>query len=148
MKPEPSHALERLMQALLTELMPAVQPAYRQAGVGIQAMMIAAIREEHDRAAARRVEENRALRSLFADAAPTVTDAALRGRLGAAAQSEEASLLVPDLEASNGTLRSLLIELHAHVESLAGDAARRIEAAIWRELAASTERRKLGLGPC
>jgi len=41
MKPEPSHALERLMQALLTELMPAVQPAYRQASVGAQAMMIA-----------------------------------------------------------------------------------------------------------
>jgi len=148
MKPEASHALERLMQALLTELMPAVQPAYRQAGVGIQAMMIAAIREELDRAAARRFEENRALRSLFVDAAPAVTDAALRGRLGAAAQGEDASLLVPDLEASNSTLRSLLIELHAHVEGLAGDAARRIEAAIWRELAASTERRKLGLGPC
>ena len=44
MKPEASHALERLMQALLTELMPAVQPAYRQAGVGVQAMMVAAIR--------------------------------------------------------------------------------------------------------
>jgi hypothetical protein len=148
MKPEASHALERIMQALLTELMPAVQPAYRQAGVGIQAMMIATIREELDRAAARRVEENRALRSLFADAAPAVTDAALRGRLATAARSEDGSLLVPELEACNRALRSLLIELHAHVEGLPGDGARRVEAAIWRELAASTERRKLGLGPC
>ena len=136
------------MQALLTELMPAVQPAYRQAGVGIQAMMIVAIREELDRAAARRVDENRALRRLFADAAPAVTDAALRERLRAAAQGDDGSLLVPDLEAGNRALRGLLIELHAHVEGLPGDGARRIEAAIWRELAASTERRKLALGPC
>ena len=148
MKPEASHALERLMQALLTELMPAVQPAYRQAGVGVQAMMVAAIREELDRAAARRVEENRALRQLFADAAPVVTDAALRERLAAAAAGADANLLVPELEAGNRALRSLLIELHAHVEGLGGDAARRIEAAIWRELSASTERRKLALGPC
>ena len=55
---------------------------------------------------------------------------------------------MPDLEAGNRALRSLLIELHAHVEGLPGDGARRIEAAIWRELAASTERRKLASGPC
>jgi len=148
MKPEPSHALERLMQALLTELMPAVQPAYRQASVGAQAMMIASVREELDRAAARRVEENRALRALFAEAAPAIMDAALRERLAGAAQGTDDSLLVPALEAGNRALRSLLVELHAHVESLDGADARRIEAAIWRELAASTERRKLSLGPC
>lgn len=148
MKPEASHALERLMQALLTELAPAVAPAYRQASVAIQAMMLGAIREEIDRAAARRVDENGALRRLFADAAPLVTGAALAARLAAAAAGADASLLVPALEAENRALRSLLIELHAHVESLPGDAARRLEAAIWRELAASTERRKLALGPC
>ena len=148
MKPEASHALERLMQSLLTEIAPAVQIPYRAASVSIQAMMLLAVREELDRAAARRVEENQALRALFADAAPTVTDAALRGRLGAAAASADASLRVPELEAANRALRALLIELHAHVESLAGPEARRIEAAIWRELAASTERRKLSLGPC
>ena len=148
MKPEASHALERVMQSLLTELMPAVQPAYRQASVAMQAMMLASVREELDRAAARRVEENRALRSLFAEAAPAVTDAALRERLAAAAATADDSLLVPALEEGNRALRSLLIELHAHVEGLAGGEARRLEAAIWRELAASTERRKLGLGPC
>jgi hypothetical protein len=146
-KPEASHALERLMQALLTEIAPAVSPPYRQASVTMQAMMLAAIREEIDRAASRRVDENRALRALFGDAAPVVTDAALQGRLAAAARSVDESLLVPALEASNRALRALLIELHAHVETLGGEAARRLEAAIWRELAASTERRKLALGP-
>jgi hypothetical protein len=148
MKPEASHALERIMQALLGELMPAVQPAYRQASVAMQAMMLASVREELDRAAARRVEENRVLRALFAEAAPGVADAALAERLAAAAAGGDDSLLVPALEEGNRALRSLLIELHAHVEALEGSAARRIEAAIWRELAASTERRKLSLGPC
>jgi hypothetical protein len=148
MKPDVAHALERVMQALLTEVAPAVQPAYRQATVTMQAMILLSIREELDRAAARRVEENRALRALFAEAAPVVADAALRARLAAAAASADSSLLVPELDASNRALRALLIELHAHVEGQSGDAARRIEDAIWRELAASTERRKLSLGPC
>jgi hypothetical protein len=146
-KPEATHALERLMQALLVEIAPAVQPPYRQASVSIQAMMLLAIREEFDRAAARRVEENAALRGLFADAAPAVTDPALRERLGAAAGSRDASLRVPELEEANRALRALLIELHVHVEGLESVEARRIEAAIWRELASSTERRKLSLGP-
>jgi hypothetical protein len=110
-------------------------------------MLLLSIREEFDRAAARRVEENGAMRALFADATAAVRDTALRERLAAAAASEDASLRVPELEASNRALRTLLIELHAHVESLTGDGARRIEAAIWRELSASTERRKLSLGP-
>ena len=147
MKPAPSHALERVMQALLTELAPAVEPAYRKASVTMHGMLLLAIREEIDRAAARRVEENAALRALFAEALPVVADAALRERLRAVAESRDASLLVPALDTANQALRRLLIELHAHLEEQPGDAARRLEAAIWRELAASTERRKLALGP-
>ena len=147
MKPEASHALERLMQALIGDVAPAVAPAYRQASVTVHALMVGAVREELDRAASRRVEENRALRGLFRDTAGIVADGALRARLADAAAAEDASLLVPALEASNRALRSLLVELHVHVEDLPGEAARRVEAAIWRELAASTERRKLALGP-
>ena len=148
MKPDPGHALERVMQALLVEIAPAVEPAYKKATVTVHGMILLSIREEIERAAARRVDENRALRALFADAAPVVSDAALRARVAEAAAGADASVLVPALEASNRALRALLIELHAHVETLRGDAARRVEDAIWRELAASTERRKLSLGPC
>lgn len=147
MKPDPSHVLERVMQSLLAEIAPAVQPAYRQASVAMHAMLLGSVREEFDRAAARRAEENAALRALFADAAATLGDAGLRERLASAARTADASLRVPDLDAANLALRALLIELHAHVETLAGPEARRLEAAIWRELAASTERRKLALGP-
>ena len=48
---------------------------------------------------------------------------------------------------SNCALRALLIDLHVHVEELDSQAARSLEAEIWRELVASTERRKLGIGP-
>jgi hypothetical protein len=146
-KPDPAFVVERVFQSLLTEIAPAVQPAYRQATVMMHAMLLASVREEMDRAAARRVEENAALRALFAEAAPAVRDAALRARLEGAAHGADASLRVPDLETGNAALRALLIELHAHVETLAAPEARRIEAAIWRELAASTERRKLSIAP-
>ena len=147
MKPEPSHVLERVVQALLTEIAPAVAPRYRQAGVALQATLLGAAREECDRAAARRVEENAALRALFAKAASLVPDGGLRARLADAADQEDPSLLVPDLEAANQSLRALLIEVHAAVEELEGEGARQLEDEIWQELAASTERRKLAMAP-
>jgi hypothetical protein len=145
-KPDPQRVLEQTAQLLATDTAAAVQPRYRQAGVGMLAGLLIAVREEFDRAAARRVEENRVLRDLFARAAGVVADAALAVRLREAAAARDESLLIPALEASNQALRSLLVALHAHVETLATPAARELDAAIWRELAASTERRKLSLG--
>ena len=95
--------------------------------------------------AERRFDENRALRAIFAQAAPDIADAALRARLVEAAEAQETSLRISALDASNESLRQLAIELHAYVEAQDAPAARRIEALLWRELAASTERRKLGL---
>jgi hypothetical protein len=144
-KPDPQRVLEQTTQHLLVELLPHVQPRYRQTGVGMLGALLIAVREEFDRAAARRVEENAALRALFARAASVITDAALAARLRDAAAARDASLLVPALDASNSALRELLIALHGHVESLATPAARELDAAIWRELAESTQRRKLSL---
>jgi FKBP-type peptidyl-prolyl cis-trans isomerase (trigger factor) len=146
MKPDIDRFLEVATLHLMTQIAPALGTGYAQSNVNIMAMMLMAVREEFDRAAARRVEENRALRQLFAEATPAVRDAALRQRLETAAQEEDTSFKVSDLERSNGVLRGLLIELHAHVEELDSPAARRIEADIWRELAASTERRRLMMG--
>ena len=105
------------------------------------------VREETERAAARRVDENAALRALFARAAEQVADTELRRRLGAAAASRDPSLLLSELERANAELRALLIELHAHVEEQAAQWARALDAEIWRELVASTERRRLSLAP-
>jgi hypothetical protein len=146
-KPDPGRFLEIAAQQLLGSIGPALPAGYAQSSVGLLAVMLLEVKTELDRAAARRVEENRALRGLFAESLSVLTDTALRDRLDAAARDEDESLLVSALERGNAALRSLLIELHAHVETLRTPEARRIEDAIWAELAASTERRRLALGP-
>ena len=147
MKPEIPKVLEILAGTLLFDVAPHVSPSYRQSSVGVTAMLLGIVREEWDRAAARRIEENSALRALFRDAVRAVSDTDLRRRLEAAAASSEASLLVSELERANDALRALLIELHAHVEQQTSPAAREVENAIWLELSASTERRRLSLAP-
>ena len=147
MKPEIPKVLEILAGTLLFEIVPNVSPAYRKSSVGVSALLLGMVREEFDRAASRRVEENTALRALFRDASSAVTDTDLRRRIEEASGSHDASLLVSELERANDALRALLIELHAWVEAQPGPAARRIDDLIWRELVASTERRKLALAP-
>jgi hypothetical protein len=145
MKPEPTQVLEVMGLGLVTDLATHVDDPYRRSTLQVNAALLFAVREEFDRATARRVEENRALRHLFAAAAPVVREDHLRARLRDAAATEDSSLLVPDLERTNGELRALLIDLHAHVELLSGDEPRALEEAIWRELCTSTERRRLSL---
>ncbi len=147
MKPDGDQLLRVLGATLMGEIAPQVDGDYPQRSLMMSGMLLAAAAEEWDRAAARRVEENAALRALFAEAAPHVADAGLRSRLEDAAGAGETGLQVAELEAANAELRALLIELHAHVEALETPEARRVEAAIWRELRASTERRKLSISP-
>jgi hypothetical protein len=146
MKPDPARVLETVSMMLIMEFVPQLGSSYAQQALAGSATILAVAREEIDRAAARRIEENRALRRLFATAREVVPDADLATRLAEAAAGEEASFLVSDLDTSNQALRGLLVRLHEHVEKLRGDAARRLEAAIWDELRASTERRKTMLG--
>lgn len=145
MKPDLARVLEVCAGQLLLEVAPQVQPAYRQASVTVTGVLLSAMREELDRVAERRVVENRVLRALFEEALPVVRDADLASRLADAAASADESFRLSDLEAANAALRRLSIELHAHVEQIDDPAARRLEDAIWRELAASTERRRLSL---
>jgi len=145
-KPDPARVLETVSMMLIMEFVPQLGSSYAQQALSGSATILAAAREELDRAAGRRIEENRALRRLFAEAGVVVTDADLAARLAEAAAGEDGSLLVSDLDRSNQALRGLLIRLHVHVEQVQGDAARRVEAAIWDELRASTERRRTMLG--
>ncbi len=146
MKPDVARLLEVAAAHLMTRAGPALPAGYPRSSALVLAVLLAELKTEFERAAARRVEENDALRLLFAEAGTAVEDAELAGRLAEAARERDASLLVPDLEAANAGLRGLLIELHAHVEDLDSPEAARIEEAIWRELAASTERRRIGIG--
>ena len=147
MKPDVDLALQRIAASLMTEIAPKISDDYTMRNSMLTAMLLQSAAEEWDRAAARRVEENRTLRRFFAEVAPEIGDPDLRGRLEAASGEEDESLRISDLNRSNDGLRTLLIELHAHVEEIDTETARRIEAAIWQELRVSTERRALSLAP-
>lgn len=147
MKPDPRRFLEVAAVHLMTRTGPALGPGYEGSTAQSLGVMLLAVGEELERAAARRVEENAALRALFAESAPVVDDPALAARLAEAARGGDPDLAVPALEAANAALRGLLVALHAHVETREGPDARRVEDAIWRELRLSTERRRLAMGP-
>jgi hypothetical protein len=144
-KPEVSRFLEVASEALLAEMVPNIAPAYRQASLMTTGVMIGLVRDEFERAAERRVVENRELRRIFQEAVSIVQDQELSDRLASAAAGQEKSFLISELERNNAELRGLLIELHAHVEGQATPEALRLEAQIWRELVASTERRRVAI---
>jgi hypothetical protein len=146
MKPDPSTVLDGVSAMLIVDVIPNIATSYGQQAVAGCATLLAAAREEIDRGVARRVDENRALRRLFEEARPAVADLELAAALADAAESQDASLLVTDLDLANRALRALLLRLHVYVEERPDEAARRVEAAIWKELRASTERRRSVLG--
>ena len=113
---------------------------YEQSSLNTYAGLVMLCSGDIDRAAERLVEENAALRALFADAAGEALDAALAGELRQAGAGAEASLRLSALKRNNDGLRALLIELHAHLEDLDTPGARRIEDAIWQELVRSVDR--------
>jgi hypothetical protein len=147
MTPDVDRVLTHLAGTLLMEVAPLIPVDYAQKNTQLAAMLLTASVEEWDRAVERRVEENRALRTLFRKALPVVADPELRPRLEEAAAEAEVPLRVSAQGRENDRLRALLIELHAHVEELDSAAARRLEEGIWDELRRSTERRKLSFSP-
>ncbi len=147
MRPPVDRVLKQLATTLIGEIAPLVQVEYVQKNTLLVSMLLVSVAEEWDRAAERRVEENRELRRIFAEAAPAISKGELRTRLETAASEKDLRLRIRDLDASNDALRGLLMDLHAHVEGLETEEAGRIESEIWRELAASTERRSLSVSP-
>jgi septal ring factor EnvC (AmiA/AmiB activator) len=103
---------------------PDVAAGERQSQLTLAAMLLSVAAEVWDGAADNLVRENRALAALLDETAT------------------EDDLKLSSLRAENARLRALLISAHVAAEA-AGDAAR--ETAIWAELVASTERRKLSI---
>jgi len=128
---------------LIERVIPAIGPSYHQGTVGMIATLLAIVSEEWDRAASRRIEENNRLREMFKQAAPAINEPALRSRIFQLAKTADHDFHITALENNNCALRAALIALHAHVETQTSTEARKVEAAIWHELAKSTERRRL-----
>jgi hypothetical protein len=124
MTPSVPSVLSELANLLMRNAMPGVPNAERASALGLSAMLLNISAEVWDSAAHNLVEENRALRSL----------------LGLAGQDDDLRLAA--LRATNDSLRSQLIDAQVAAEA-SGDIAR--QDAIWAELRASTERRKLSI---
>ena len=146
MRPEMSVYFRELVRTLAEEIAPRLPTSFEQGAAMRYALLTQAASEEFDRAAARRIEENAALRALFERAALLVAAPALAARLREASSSVQASFRVSDLDRENCGLRALLVDLHAQIEQQEGEPARALEAEIWSELAASTRRRALSIG--
>jgi len=126
MNPKVPPVLAELAGLLVRSAMPGVAEAERASDLGLSAALLGVAAEIWDRQAHVMVEENRALRTLLSEVGADV------------------DFHLSALQAENDRLRAALIEAHAAAEA-AGDTAR--EAAIWAELVASTERRRLSTAP-
>lgn len=124
MTPTVPSVLSELAQLLMRNAAPGVPDAERASALGLSAMLLNLSAEVWDSAAHNLVQENRALRTLLD----------LPG--------EDDDLHLSALRAENDRLRARLIDAHIAAE-VAQDTAR--QDAIWAELLASTERRKLSI---
>jgi hypothetical protein len=124
MTPEVPAVLAELAQLLVRNAAPDVPAAERASALGLSAMLLGLAAEVWDGAAHNLVVENRSMREI----------------LGLSGQDDDLRLSV--LRAANASLRARLIEAHIAAEA-AQDSAR--QDAIWAELLASTERRKLSV---
>lgn len=126
MNPPVPPVLAELAGLLMKNAMPGVPEPERASDLSLSAMLLLVAGEVWDRQAHILVEENRAVRALLGET------------------EEDADLRLSVLQAENDRLRAALIEAHAAAEA-AGDQAR--QDAIWAELVAATERRKLSTAP-
>lgn len=147
MTPKIPDVLADLAGLVIRNASPDVDPADRGSALGLSAMLLGIAAQEWDRAAARLVGENRAIRELLSEAPDALGEGALADRLRGLSTGQDEDLRISALEAANATLRAALIDFHAAVEAAEGEPARRIEAAIWAELRASTERRLIAGAP-
>lgn len=143
MTPSIDTYLQELARALGQDLAPQQASAFAQGTLLRHAALVAMAAEEFDRAAARLVDENSAVRSLLARGAQALPGHALAAGWRELSGSVDASLRVRDLQHGNDALRAALIELHAALEEQSGARSADLLQAIWGELVQSTERRRL-----
>jgi len=91
-----------------------------------------------------RFTENREIRALFAELAPSVVDVTLREDLLAASVASDPSLRISDLNEGNYALRRLLTRLQIYAEE---HGALEAQKRIWAVLKALAQRRLVQLGP-
>ncbi len=147
MKPDAPRVFYGIIASTMRDIAPEMRTPFGQQSVGLLSMLLALAAQDYDGAAARLVEENSAVTELLARARTVAADPDLHQRIDAALDEPPAhDLRVSALQKENDRLRSLLIDVHAEVEAMPGEAARAMNEAIWDEIRESTRRRHLERG--
>jgi hypothetical protein len=115
MKPSPDLVLNQAFAKLAMEIGPALPAGYSQGSVTTTAVLLLMTGQEFNRAADVRAKENAAMRALFAEQASAI-GGALGQQMRAAADSGDTDLTVVTLDASNASLKTILIALQTHAE--------------------------------
>ena len=142
MRPSCDHILKTIGTVLATRYIPIQPSEHAKSELGLTALVLGVMAEEFERAAHRRIDENREMRKIFKQAVSVVTNGDLKSRLVEASEKMEVDFHTSALDQLNCELQEVLIELHAHVEDLKGDAARELEETIWQELENRVKRRE------
>lgn len=138
MKPDIPAVLEDVARKLRETILPDLK-GFQANMVGMTAAMLDMTAEAWDGAADRLVQENAALATLLAQGSALTGDPAFRD----AAKEEAQDLKISTLERLNDQRRRALIALQARIET--DQSAQALNSAIWDELRASTERRRVTL---
>lgn len=147
MKPGIDHHLMAIAGTLGTKIIPAIPDGhYAQGDARMTAALVFLMAQEADRAADTLIRENAALRALFSRAAPQVTGD-LAARLSEAAASADSDYRLSTLESGNAKLKTVLIDLHAAIETVDADWARALDAEIWELLHKGATDRMLFIPP-
>lgn len=109
-------ALRGVADMLQARIAPAIDDKFAGETARLADMLLRLNADWVDDAAAIRVAENAAIRSLFEEAGPVVSKSSLAARLAEAAASADPDLRISELDRESNRLRKLLAELHAHVE--------------------------------
>lgn len=138
MKPDIPAVLEDVARKLRETILPDLK-GFQANMVGMTAAMLDMTAEAWDGAADRLVQENAALATLLAQGSDLTGDPSFHD----AAKEEAEDLKISTLERINDQRRRALIALQAQIET--DEDAQALNSAIWDELRASTERRRVTL---
>jgi hypothetical protein len=139
--PQPAKALADLAVKLATGIAPETSSSYAMANTGLISMLLLALAQDHDRAAANRMADIGDMQTLFRDVArrhPNAPGAAARD---AFCDGAPAGLRISELDTFHAEGLAALIDLHAWAEVHDADLA----LAIWDFLAQHTERNRFDL---
>jgi hypothetical protein len=143
MKPDVQTVMTRSFERILTDIAPHLSSEYAVGSSSVIGLMMFQTATEFERAADIRVQENAAMRAIFADALEVLPAGSLRKWVEEASVSSDPSFKISELDEANDALSALLIELQAHAETVDGPAARKLETQIWDELARAAAARRL-----